>query len=84
MLFGLMKSERERAAEHDAALLRAHYGDDAKAFCECALSGQERPQARRAIQLILRALDEPAASRPARFDEAKMSAQALSVSSQAV
>ena len=43
MLFGLVKSARERAAEHDAAMLLAHYGEDAEAFCLSALTGRERP-----------------------------------------
>jgi hypothetical protein len=56
MLFGLIPSRMERAAEHDAALLRARYGADAERFCESALTGQERPSAARAIRAIRRAL----------------------------
>ncbi len=56
MLFGLAKSDRERAAEHDAAMLRAHYGAEAEAFCAFALSGRGRPDAGRAIRMISRKL----------------------------
>ena len=56
MLFGLTKSAAERAAEHDAALLRAHYGPEAEAFCQEAFSGRERPNASRAIRMIRRKL----------------------------
>ena len=56
MLFGLAKSAAERAAEHDAAMLRAHYGAEAEAFCQQAFSGRERPNAHRAIRLISRKL----------------------------
>ncbi len=56
MLFGLAKSAAERAAEHDAAMLRDHYGAEAEAFCQAAFSGRERPNASRAIHLISRKL----------------------------
>ena len=56
MLFGLMQSAAERAAEHDAVLLRAHYGPEAEAFCQEAFSGRERPSANRAIRMISRKL----------------------------
>ena len=84
MLFGLMKSERERAAEHDAAILRAHYGEEAEAFCECALTGQERPEAGRSIQLILRALKHTQAKQGRHFSADAGSTQLLSIGSQAV
>ena len=56
MLFGLGRSGQERAAEHDAAMLRAHYGAEAEAFCASALSGPTRPNAGLAIRLISRKL----------------------------
>ena len=56
MLFGWGKSERDKAAEHDAAMLQAHYGADAEAFCRSAFSGLERPNASRAIRMISRKL----------------------------
>ena len=60
MLFGLARSAAELAvelaAEHDAALLRAHYGPEAETFCREAFSGRERPNASRAIRMISRKL----------------------------